>query len=237
MTRAILTICLAAAITAIAGCSGERSEDASSDVSTAEVSGSSDSIGNDVSAAGDTAIDVSEDAVAAVSEQATDETGDHESVTDESGDHESNTDAPGGGEPLPLEMTPTEQATPSQPDIPREEPDLVSPSGLTVIRAYICKGIEQSEPTEAGRSFLPEGDGVGRLCCFSEIGGAAEPDSVFHVWYWGDRNMGQVPLEVKSSRWRTWSKKKVLDEWRGEWHVDIVDRDGFLLDRLSFSIE
>ena len=237
MTRAILIICLAAAIIPIAGCSGERSEDASSDVSTVEISGSSDSVDTDVSAAGDTAIDVSEDAVAAVSEQATDETGDHESMTDESGDHESNTDAPGGDEPLPLEMTPTEQETPSHPDIPREEPDLVSPSGLTVIRAYICKGIEQSEPTEAGRSFLPEGDGVGRLCCFSEIGGAAEPDSVFHVWYWGDRNMGRVPLEVKSSRWRTWSKKKVLDEWRGEWHVDIVDRDGFLLDRLHFSIE
>ncbi|MCK4512188.1 DUF2914 domain-containing protein [bacterium] len=236
MTRAILIVCLAAAIILAAGCSGERGEDASRDASTAEVSGSSDSSGTDMSTAVDAAIDVSEDAVAEASGQTIDESHDPEGTTDASDDPESMVDAP-GGEPLPLEMTPTEQETPRQPDIPREEPVQVSPSGLTVIRAYICKGIEQSEPTEAGRSFLPEGDGVGRLCCFSEIGGAAEPDSVFHVWYWGDRNMGQVPLEVKSSRWRTWSKKKVLDEWRGEWHVDIVDRDGFLLERLSFSIE
>lgn len=110
-------------------------------------------------------------------------------------------------------------------------------SGLRVIRSYICKGIEQSEPTEAGRSFIPETDGILRLCCFSEIGGAASPDTVSHVWYWGDREMAEVRLPVRSARWRTWSTKKMLDEWLGEWHVDIVDSDGALLQRLDFSLE
>ncbi len=223
MTRAILVICLAAATILAAGCSEERSED----VSSADASESPDSGSPDVSVVGEMATEVPGDAVVAVSEQ----------TTGEPDDSDSTVHAPGGEEPLSLEMTPAEEETASRSDAPSEEPDRVSLSGLRVIRAYICKGIEQSEPTEAGRSFLPEGDGVGRICCFSEIGGAAEPDSVFHVWYWGDRNMGRVPLEVKSSRWRTWSKKKVLDEWRGEWHVDIVDRDGLLLERLRFSIE
>jgi len=112
-----------------------------------------------------------------------------------------------------------------------------STAGLSVTRAYICRGIEESEPTDAGRSFLPKEDGLNRLCCFSEIVGSAAPDSIWHVWYWGDREMGRVGLEVKSARWRTWSRKQVLDEWKGEWHVDIVDSSGFLLYRLDFSIE
>ena len=109
-------------------------------------------------------------------------------------------------------------------------------SGLRVLRTYVCKGIEQSEPTEAGKSFIPE-DGVLRLCCFSEIAGATGPDTVMHIWRWGDREMARVVLEVKSSRWRTWSTKRILDEWRGEWHVDVTDSDGVVLTRQEFSVE
>jgi hypothetical protein len=112
-----------------------------------------------------------------------------------------------------------------------------SPDGLSVTRAYICRGIEESEPTDAGRSFLPKEDWLNRLCCFSEITGAARPDSIWHVWFWGDREMGRVGLEVKGDSWRTWSRKQVHDDWTGEWHVDIVDANGFLLYRLEFSIE
>ena len=111
-----------------------------------------------------------------------------------------------------------------------------SSSGLRVLRTYVCKGIEQSEPTEAGKSFIPE-DGVLRLCCFSEIAGATGPDTVMHIWRWGDREMARVVLEVKSSRWRTWSTKRILDEWRGEWHVDVTDSDGVVLTRQEFSVE
>lgn len=116
-------------------------------------------------------------------------------------------------------------------------PETLGQSGLTVLRAYVCRGIEQSEPTEAGKSFIPAPDGVLHLCCFSEIGAPAGPDTVVHVWYWGQREMASVRLGIKGPRWRTWSTKQVLDEWRGEWHVDITDRHGILLSRLPFSVE
>jgi hypothetical protein len=124
-----------------------------------------------------------------------------------------------------------------EPPAPREVEPVVSPSGLHVIRAYVCKGIEESEPTEAGRSFIAAGDGVWRLCCFSEIGGVAGSDAIVHVWYWGDREMARVELPVRAPRWRTWSNKRILDEWRGEWHVDIADSEGTVLRRLEFSVE
>ncbi len=251
MIKMVLVICLTIAVVLVIGCSQERSEDASSSVDAADEApgesgkgisrdgagsdasapdefGVSDSSSSDASGTGATVTEVLGEAAGMVSEQ----------TTGESEDPEGTVDALGSDETVLLEMTPAEEAAAaSRPDVSGQEAGQVSPSGLTVIRAYICKGIEQSEPTEAGKSFLPDGDGVGRLCCFSEIGGAAEPDTISHVWYWGERDMGRVPLEVKSNRWRTWSKKKVLDEWRGEWHVDIVDQDGFLLKRLYFSIE
>ncbi len=131
-----------------------------------------------------------------------------------------------------------ESADPGELDQEMEaEPEVVAPSGFRVFRAYVCKGIEQSEPTEAGKSFIPTADGVLRLCCFSEIGGADRPDTVSHVWYWGEREMARVPLEVKGDRWRTWSTKRIVDEWRGDWRVDIVDPDGFVLKSLTFSVE
>ena len=123
-------------------------------------------------------------------------------------------------------------ADPARPDV------AVAPtSAFSVLRAYVCKGIEQSEPTEAGKSFVPAPDGVLRLCTFSEIGGPARPDTILHVWYWGEREMARVPLRVQGPRWRTWSTKQILDEWRGEWHDDITDRVDALLSRLDFSVE
>jgi hypothetical protein len=107
---------------------------------------------------------------------------------------------------------------------------------LQVLRAYVCKGIEESEPAEAGRSFLSPESGLLRLCCFSEVASAA-PDTILHVWYWGDREMARVPLEVHGPRWRTWSSKRILEEWRGDWRVEITDRAGAVLTSLEFSIE
>ncbi len=254
MIKTVIVVCLTVAVALVVGCSQEGQEDseyvasstgaeneapgesgkeasldgAGSGVSAADESGVSDSSSSDASGISSTIAVVSGDAGGTVSEQ----------TTVESEDRRDTGDAPGSNETVLLEMTPAEEATGAgRPDVSGQEAGKVAASGLTVIRAYICKGIEQSEPTEAGKSFLPDGDGIGRLCCFSEIGGASKPDTIFHVWYWGERDMGRVPLEVKSHRWRTWSKKKVLDEWRGEWHVDIVDREGSLLKRLYFSIE
>ncbi|MBN2564502.1 MAG: DUF2914 domain-containing protein, partial [Candidatus Eisenbacteria bacterium] len=118
-----------------------------------------------------------------------------------------------------------------------ETPASTTESGLRVSRAYVCKGIEESEPTEAGRSFIPDEDGVLRLCCFSEIEGVVGTDTISHIWYWGDREMARVELAVSGPSWRTWSSKQVADEWRGEWRVDVADSEGHVLATLPFSVE
>jgi hypothetical protein len=121
--------------------------------------------------------------------------------------------------------------------LPAEPVTGVSRLGLRVLRAYVCKGIDESEPTEAGKSFVPAPEGTLELCLFSEIGASVRPDTIFHVWYWGEREMARIPLAVNGERWRTWSVKRIVDAWRGEWHVDIADREGTVLARLPFSVE
>jgi hypothetical protein len=133
---------------------------------------------------------------------------------------------------LAEETAPEEAAEP-----PTQPRGVVSPDGLEVLRAYVCEEIEESEPAQAGTLFDTEEAAGSRLCCFSEIGLPAGTDTVLHVWYWGDREMLRVPLEVRAPRWRTWSAKRVLEDWRGAWRVDIRDRAGLVLMRLGFSVE
>ena len=179
----------------------------------------------DIEASADTSVDTARvEPVESVDEPAEDSTSSDELAQDELAQDEPARDELARDEPV---GGPDESGA---SDVP------ASLSGLRVLRTYVCKGIEQSEPTEAGKSFIPE-DGVLRLCCFSEIAGAAGPDTVLHIWRWGDREMARVVLEVKSSRWRTWSTKRILDDWRGEWHVDVTDSDGVVLARQEFSVE
>ena len=46
--------------------------------------------------------------------------------------------------------------------------------------------------------------------------------------------MSRVELPVKSTNWRTWSSKKLLEDWPGAWRVEIQDAQGNLLEKLSF---
>jgi hypothetical protein len=149
-----------------------------------------------------------------------------------------------GGEPAPAAVG-AQADTASADDMgnldqeagPLELQNGVSRLGIRVLRAYVCKGIDEGEPTEAGKSFVPAPEETLMLCLFSEIGAAGRPDTVFHIWYWGEREMARIPLSVKGQRWRTWSEKRIVDAWRGEWHVDVADREGTVLARLPFSVE
>lgn len=77
---------------------------------------------------------------------------------------------------------------------------------------------------------------VGRLYAFSRVLGAEGETMVYHRWYYGDQLMAEVPLNVRSNDWRTWSSKQVMPEWTGEWRVVVVTEDGSVLDYITFTI-
>jgi hypothetical protein len=102
-----------------------------------------------------------------------------------------------------------------------------------VAEMAICTAVENRTPVGSGTTFTAEG---GELFCFTRIAGAGRPTAVTHVWYFGDREMFRLELDVQSVNWRTWSSKKIIPSWTGAWKVEVLDAAGKLLKSLDFEV-
>ncbi len=104
---------------------------------------------------------------------------------------------------------------------------------VVVGEAMVTTEVVNRNPVDVIESYSAQ---AGKLFCFTRIDGAPEDTFVTHIWYWGDKEMAQVDLAVRSSRWRTYSSKNILPEWKGQWRVDVLDAQGKLLKSLPFSL-
>jgi len=105
---------------------------------------------------------------------------------------------------------------------------------LSVAEAMICTSVIDRVPAGADTVFP---DTVGVLYCFTKIEGAKAPTTISHVWYYQDKKMAEVSLNVGGSCWRTWSSKRILKEWTGPWRVDVTTKDGTVLKSLTFKVK
>jgi hypothetical protein len=105
---------------------------------------------------------------------------------------------------------------------------------LTVTESAIATGIQNLTPIGEAASFPSS---IGKLYAFSKITGATKDTSIKHLWYYGDKLMTGVSLDVKSISWRTYSSKKIIRIWTGKWGVDITTEDGTVLETLNFTIQ
>lgn len=109
---------------------------------------------------------------------------------------------------------------------------------LTLGDAAITRGVSERAPLDRIEVYrINSGSATGRLSCFTRIDGADTDTHVTHVWFYGQREMARVELPVRSSRWRTYSSKKILAQWTGDWRVQVVAADGSLLGELAFVVE
>jgi len=77
----------------------------------------------------------------------------------------------------------------------------------------------------------------GKLYCFTQVEGATAETSIEHIWLYHGREMARVSLPVRSAKWRTYSSKKIVPEWTGDWEVVVVDAVGGELARGKFRVE
>lgn len=122
---------------------------------------------------------------------------------------------------------PAEEPMEDTTAVAAEEPELVLED------IAICSAVENKQPVGAGTVFT---DDLGKIYCFTRIGGAQDTTSVNHVWYFGDKEIVKVNLAVKSVSWRTWSSKTV-NMGLGKGHVEIVSEDGDILGKAEFEIK
>lgn len=104
---------------------------------------------------------------------------------------------------------------------------------ITVEDIQICTSIENRQPVGSDTSFAKD---IGQLWCFTKLSSDQDMTSISHVWYYNDREMFRIELDVKAKTWRTWSSKSIIDTWIGEWRVDILSSDGNILTSKQFTI-
>ena len=106
-------------------------------------------------------------------------------------------------------------------------------ANLNVIEAKICRDVVNRAPVDSGPSYPAS---VGRLFCYTRMGGGYSPTEVTHVWYFGDVERAKVKLPVKDVHWRTWSSKIIQSHEVGQWFVDVIEPGGKVLQTLQFKI-
>jgi hypothetical protein len=104
---------------------------------------------------------------------------------------------------------------------------------ITVEDIQICTSVENRQPIGTDTSFPQD---VERLYCFTKLRSDRDMTSVSHVWYYNDKEMAKVDLVVNAKTWRTYSSKRILKSWTGEWRVDILSATGELLASKEFDI-
>lgn len=107
------------------------------------------------------------------------------------------------------------------------------PLGMEAADVVVTTGIRDRMPVDAVESYAAT---VKNLYCFSRITGARVDETIWHVWYHEGREVAKIGLPVRSSNWRTWSKKTFFKASQGVWRVDVMDGRGQILGSQKFRL-
>jgi len=102
---------------------------------------------------------------------------------------------------------------------------------IKVDEMAVCTSVEDRQPVGTDTSFMKT---IGQLYCFVKVSGESDSTSVFHTWFYEDKDMAKVELSVKGKTWRTWSSKKIVEDWVGNWKVELSSTTGDVLKTLEF---
>ncbi len=105
---------------------------------------------------------------------------------------------------------------------------------LRVADGTITSAIENQLPVDKIESYRAD---FGKLYCFTRIVGAQEDTEISHVWYYQDTELAKVTLPVGSSDWRTYSSKRFLPQWSGQWRVVVLDAEQNEIATIPFLLE
>jgi hypothetical protein len=105
-------------------------------------------------------------------------------------------------------------------------------ASAATVEAVLARSVVDRAPQDTGTAFS---DSVGSIVLWMRATGA-DGQTLHHVWYFGDTQVGDVPLTIGGSPWRTWSRKTVPADAKGAWHVEIRDDAGNVLKRIDFTV-
>ena len=105
---------------------------------------------------------------------------------------------------------------------------------INVDEMAICTSVEERQPVGTDTAFVKT---VGQLYCFVKVSSESDTTSLYHAWIYNDKEMAKVELSVKGKTWRTWSSKRITEDWVGNWKVEVSSSTGDVLKTKEFVIK
>ena len=125
---------------------------------------------------------------------------------------------------------------PPMPEIsaPIEPEEPTASVNLEVLKANVCTDVQDRVPVGVSTVFPSS---TQRVYVWSQIKAEEIPTEIRHIYYFENRKIGEVELTIRSNVWRTWSYKTLSGEHHsGQWRIDIVSKNGSVLQELNFTI-
>jgi len=104
---------------------------------------------------------------------------------------------------------------------------------VKVLDIQFAVAVQEGEPVGISEKFPPD---IGKVYCWSKVEAEKVPVKIYHVWYYGDKEVAKVELEVKSKLYSVWSAVSINPQWKGVWKVEVQDGGGNRLAEKSFEI-
>jgi DUF2914 family protein len=117
-------------------------------------------------------------------------------------------------------------------DTTRMAPAAAAAPSTATVEAVLARTVMDRVPQDTGIAFPAE---VGEVVLWTRVTGG-EGQTLNHVWFHGETEVGNVPLTIGGSPWRTWSRKTIPMEATGAWHVEVRDGAGNVLKRIDFTV-
>jgi uncharacterized protein YfaS (alpha-2-macroglobulin family) len=105
---------------------------------------------------------------------------------------------------------------------------------MSVPDIAICTSLANKAPVGIDSVFSAD---VKQLTCFTKIVSQSEQSEVSHVWFYKDKQMSKIDLKIKGKTFHTWSTKTIVPSWKGNWRVEVQDKTGNVLSKISFKIQ
>lgn len=101
----------------------------------------------------------------------------------------------------------------------------------TVSRAQFTSSMLDREPTDDLSAVALNTE---KMFFFTELRNM-DGTTITHRWSLNGAVMAEVSFNVRASRWRVYSSKTLLPEWRGDWVVDVLDDTGTVIETKTVS--
>jgi hypothetical protein len=118
--------------------------------------------------------------------------------------------------------------------VTRDSLEISAVESVEVDPMVFCAAVKDRAPIGVADTFPSD---IYAVYCFTRIMGAHETPTVVHSWLRKGRKISNVELSVGSPIWRTWSRKKMRPDLKGEWEVKVIAPDGKVIASKKFFLE